>query len=185
MEKLSELISDHWFDLPLAAKKRFLRHCRTWYDVHRFRLPPQVEGRIDDAQARGQLSFMSATLLDAKPNGAQINVSLRERGKQAVTTKTFDVTVNCTGLEDRLEHANNPFLRALLDRKFAAIHATGSGLDVDIHGHAIDAKGRPDTSLFIVGPLTYGAFADQQGSIFIVHRILRVLPKILRQAVAH
>jgi uncharacterized NAD(P)/FAD-binding protein YdhS len=184
MEKLSELISDHWHTLPMAEKMRFLRHGKTWYDVHRFRLPPQIESRIEAAQARGQVSFLSATILDAKPNGSRLNVSLRERAKRDVTTRTFDISVNCTGLEDRLGQTNNPFLHALIARGFAAHHPTGSGFDVDICGNAIDAKGHANQALFIVGPLTYGAFADQQGSIFILRRVLRVLPEILRKAVA-
>ncbi len=183
MEKLGELISDHWHTLPLAEKMRFLRHGRTWYDVHRFRLPPQIENRLEAAEAQHQLSFLSATIVDAKPNGSRLEFSLRERGQKDVTFRTFDITVNCTGLEDRPGQTNNPFLRVLITRGFAAHHATGSGFDVNIRGNAIDAKGHTDQALFIVGPLTYGAFADQQGSKFIVRRVLRVIPEILRKAV--
>jgi len=181
MEKLRDLITDHWNSLPLGEKMRFFRHARTWYDVHRFRLPPQVEGRIEAAEGTGQVSFLSATILGVTPHGSRLDFHLRERGSLKAVNRSFDVAVNCTGLEDRLGQTNNPFLTALIARGFAAQHATGSGFDVDICGNAIDTKGHANRSLFIVGPLTYGAFADQQGSIFIVRRVLRVLPEIIRE----
>jgi uncharacterized NAD(P)/FAD-binding protein YdhS len=181
MEKLRGFISDHWNALPLAEKRRFLRHGRTFYDIHRFRLPPQVESRIEKAEAAGQVRFMSASILDATSRGTGVDIVLRERGQTEATSRTFDVVVNCTGLEDRPAHTRNPFLKALLTRWYARQHATGCGFDVDDCNIAIDEKGCTKPALFIVGPLTYGAFADQQGSVFIVHRVLHIVPNILRQ----
>jgi uncharacterized NAD(P)/FAD-binding protein YdhS len=180
MEMLRDLISDRWHTLPLAEKLRFLRHARTWYDVHRFRLPPQVETRLENAHASGQLGFLSASILDATPREGRLDIRLRERGQENVINRTFDVVVNCTGLEDRPGKTTNPFLNALIARGFATRHATGSGFDADVRGNAIDANGISNPSIFIVGPTTYGAFADQQGSIFIVRRILGILPEILK-----
>lgn len=182
MERLRDLITDHWNTLPLVEKKRFFRHGRTWYDVHRFRLPPQIEGRVEEAEGSGQVSFISATILEVAPHGSRLDFQLRKRGEKDAITRTFDVAINCTGLEDRLGRTDNPFLTALIARGYTAQHATGSGFDVDICGNSIDAKGHIHRSLFIVGPLTYGAFADQQGSILIVRRVLRVLPEIIREA---
>jgi uncharacterized NAD(P)/FAD-binding protein YdhS len=185
MEKLSELIADHWHSLPIAAKKRFLRHGRTWYDVHRFRLPPQIETRIEAAESRGQIHFLSASILDAKPNGERLDISTRKRGTHEIETKSYDAVINCTGLEDRPEYTTNPFLRALVSQGLAVTHPTCSGFDVDFLSNAIDKTGRPNPDLFVVGPLTYGAFADQQGSVFIARRLMRIVPNILRQVAAN
>ena len=38
-------------DLDMDARARLLRHLRTWWDVHRYRLAPQVEAVIARAQS--------------------------------------------------------------------------------------------------------------------------------------
>jgi uncharacterized NAD(P)/FAD-binding protein YdhS len=181
MEMLRDLITDHWYQFPLAEKRRFLRHGRTWYDVHRFRLPPQIETSIEKARERGQLRFISANIVDVISHRRHLEVRLRERGKADVTTVSYDVAVNCTGLENQPSRTNSPFLQSLITRGYAKQHGTELGFDVDVRGHAVDRNGDVNKSLFIVGPLTYGAFADQQGSVFIARRILGMIPKILEE----
>ena len=35
-----------WQQLPLVERKRFLRHARTYWDIHRHRLPPAIAARL-------------------------------------------------------------------------------------------------------------------------------------------
>ena len=52
---------DLWRGLPLEEKRRFLRHLRPWWDVHRHRMAPGVAARIQRARDRGQLSIERAS----------------------------------------------------------------------------------------------------------------------------
>ncbi|NJN40154.1 MAG: SidA/IucD/PvdA family monooxygenase, partial [Gammaproteobacteria bacterium] len=49
-----------WPHLSTAEKLRFLRHLKPWYDVHRFRIPPQTERILEHATDAGQLVFRRA-----------------------------------------------------------------------------------------------------------------------------
>jgi uncharacterized NAD(P)/FAD-binding protein YdhS len=53
---------DLWRNLPLEEKRRFLRHLRPWWDVHRHRMAPAVATRIAQARERGQLTIQRARL---------------------------------------------------------------------------------------------------------------------------
>ena len=169
---------DVWPALPLAEKRRFLRHLRVWYDVHRFQLPPQVETRIDGAEAAGRVSFRAAGCVSASRDGGALAVALRPRGGGEGRREVFDAVVNCTGPGMRPDRSANPFVRALATEGYAAPHPAGIGFSVDEECRAIGAGGRADPKLRIVGPPTYGAFADQQGASFIALRLHRIMPGI-------
>lgn len=175
---LRDSVWDLWPALPLVEKRRFLRHLRVWYDVHRFQLPPQIEARIAEAEAAGQVSFEAAACVSAAVEGGGLSVGLRRRGGGDVRREAFDAVVNCTGPDMRPERSANPLARALAERGYAAPHPLGVGFAVDHACRAIGAGGRADPHLRIVGPPTYGAFADQQGASFIALRLYRMMPGI-------
>ncbi len=175
---LRDSVWDLWPALPLAEKRRFLRHLRVWYDIHRFQLPPQVEARIAEAEEAGQVSFEAASCVSAAGEGGGLSVTLQSRGSGERRRQTFDAVVNCTGPGMRPDRSANPLVRTLAARGYAAPHPLGVGFDVDEECRAIGAGGRADPHLRIVGPLTYGAFADQQGASFIALRLYRIMPDI-------
>ncbi len=175
---LRDSVWDVWPALPLAEKRRFLRHLRVWYDVHRFQLPPQVETRIAEAEAAGQVSFEAASCVSAASDNGTLSVTLQRRGGGGRRRETFDAVVNCTGPGTRPDRSTNPFVGALVARGFAVPHPAGVGFRVDEESRAIGAGGRADPHLRIVGPPTYGAFADQQGASFIALRLHRIVPDI-------
>ena len=175
---LKDSVWDLWPALPLAEKRRFLRHLRAWYDVHRFQLPPQVDTRIAAAEAAGQVSFEAAFCVSAACDGGALSVTLRRRGSRECHRKAFDAVVNCTGPDMQPDRSNNPLVASLVACGYAAPHPAGVGFSVDDECRAIGGDGRADPHLRIVGPLTYGAFADQQGAAFIALRLHRIMPGI-------
>lgn len=176
---LRDSVWEVWPALPPAEKRRFLRHVRVWYDVHRFQLPPQVEAYIAEAETAGQLSFEAAFCVAAESEGDALSITLRPRGGGECRREMFDAVVNCTGPGMRPDRSGNPLVRDLVARGYAAPHQVGIGFGVDGACRAIDADGRPDRHLRIVGPLTYGAFADQQGAPFIALRLCKIVPDIV------
>lgn len=176
---LRDSVWDVWPALPLAEKRRFLRHLRVWYDVHRFQLPPQVEARIAEAEAAGQVSFEAASCVSAACDGAALSVTLQRRGSGEHRREIFDAIVNCTGPGMRPDRSADPFIKALVAQGYAVSHPVGVGFGVDQECRAIGAGGQADPHLRIVGPLTYGAFADQQGASFIALRLFRIMPDIV------
>jgi len=49
-DELRDVVWRAWPLLPAAEQRRFLRTMRTWYDVHRFRAPPQNDALVRDAE---------------------------------------------------------------------------------------------------------------------------------------
>ena len=179
-DALRDVLWQVWPKMPAAEKRRALRWLRPWYDVHRFRAPPQNHALVRDAERRGLVAFRTGRLrgVDARDDGLHVRIAGRSG---ADTVERFDYLVNCTGLDPASGARENPFLAALLDRGLITIDASGVGFAVDVACRAVDAHGHAQPRLYMIGPPTAGTFGDPLGVLFIAPQIRRVLPTMLRR----
>jgi uncharacterized NAD(P)/FAD-binding protein YdhS len=142
-----------WAGFSDAEKKRFLRHLRPWWDVHRHRIAPPVAERIEALRAAGKLEVVPGRIRSA----ADGSVTIYRRGGGIVQYRVAGV-VNCTGPEGRIGRVEDPLIRQLLGSGQARPDALGIGLEVDAESRVIGADGSPGAPLYALGPLTRGTF---------------------------
>jgi uncharacterized NAD(P)/FAD-binding protein YdhS len=147
-----------WRRLPVEAQRRFLRHLRPWWDVHRHRAAPEIAARIAALEDEGRLRVLAGEVMAAAPNGAGVAVEYRRRGSLARQRLDVAAVVNCTGGDLDLARAGEPLLIQLLNEGVTRPHPSGVGLDVDDDSRVIAAHGGPQPNLFAIGALTQGAF---------------------------
>jgi uncharacterized NAD(P)/FAD-binding protein YdhS len=145
-----------WRGHDLAAQRRFLRHLRPYWDVHRHRLAPAVARQIDDLESTGRVTFTAGKLLRAEVDGERVRLDWRPRGAVEAQSMMADRVINCTGPEGALARADHPLLRDLVRQGRLRADPHELGLDVDRTGRAFDAEGRAQERLFAVGPITKG-----------------------------
>jgi uncharacterized NAD(P)/FAD-binding protein YdhS len=168
-----------WPRLPLAERRRFLRHLRTWYDAHRFRAPPQNDAIAFDAEKAGRLVFRTGHIREARASGERfVDVRWAEAGGRTAEAR-FAAVVNCSGLDPSGGAATNPFLADLLAQGVLRADPTGLGFEVDAQCRPIGREGRPTPGLRVIGPPSAGSRGDPLGAIFIAPQIRRVLPGLL------
>ena len=138
-----------WQGFDEAEQRRFLRHGRPWWDVHRHRIAPDVAATIARMVADGRLEIVAGRIVSAKDDGDSLLVKYRKRGAAAAQAARFDFTFNCTGPLHSIARTNDPLLRSLLDAGAVRPDPLGLGLDVDQHSRALGAG-----ALWAVGPLT-------------------------------
>jgi uncharacterized NAD(P)/FAD-binding protein YdhS len=178
-DELRNSVWRFWPRLPLAEKRRFLRHLRTWYDAHRFRTPPQNAGMALAAERDGRLAYSIGRIHDARDAGVGgIAVRWTDRSGSMVEAR-FDAVVNCTGLD--LSCDANPFLADLLAQGLVRRDPTGLGIEVDSQCGPLARDGTHSNRLRIVGPPTAGTFGDPLGVPFIAPQIRRVIPGVLAE----
>ncbi len=181
-DDLRDAVWQLWPQLPVPEQRRFLTKMRTWYDVHRFRSPPQNEDMVRAAEARGLIRFCAARLqsVSSAASDQTLNVVMREQGQTQHTQESFDVVINCTGLDAAKGASANPFLLAAVNAGLIRRDGCGLGFEVDADCRAVDAKGTAHSVLRVVGPPTAGSFGDPIGAMFIGAQIHRMLPDVLR-----
>ena len=180
-DELRDPLWQTWSSLDVPEKRRILRHLRPWYDVHRFRAPPQNDAFVRAAEAHGRVEFRAARIrsVDVGASGDAIEVELIDRCATVPRKLTFDAVVNCIGLDFAEAMAANPFLAAMKRRGLLAIDPTGIGIFVDDQCRPIGADGLPHQHIRVVGPPTCGMFGDPLGAIFIAAQIQRSVPGML------
>lgn len=178
-----------WPRLPRAEQRRVLRHLKTWYDVHRYRVPPQNDALVRAAEAAGRVVFERARVQAAEIGSGGVRLTLARpaaTGAQpggdgpAEFEAEVDVLVNATGLDPAAALAQNPVLAQLAAGGWLQRDDLGLGVAVTPEGAVCAADGQPLTRLRVVGPLTVGAFGDPVGAFFIAAQIRRMLPDWLR-----
>lgn len=147
-----------WEELPEAEKRRFLKHARPWWDVHRHRMAPQVCARIQAAREAGRLNVIAARVAVVGEDEGGPAIRIRRRGSSTPEMVSIDYLIDCRGHSADLASSTNPLLRELIERGTIRADALGLGVDVTETCAVIDARGAASRRIFAVGPITMGRF---------------------------
>jgi uncharacterized NAD(P)/FAD-binding protein YdhS len=140
-----------WQGLSQNEQRRFLRHARPWWDVHRHRIAPEVASIVARMVADGQLEIVAGRIEEARGTTQGIEVSYRRRGSTQNRTESFAYVFNCTGPLHSITRSKDPLLRSVLDSGQVKPDHLGIGLDV---GDDCRAGER----VWALGPLTKGRY---------------------------
>ncbi|WP_337188030.1 FAD/NAD(P)-binding protein [Phenylobacterium sp.] len=155
VDSVRPLTPSIWAGWDLKARRRFLRHARPWWDVHRHRMAPRVAARIDEMTASGRLRIVAGQVVRLRAEGEALGVVLRPRGGTRTIRLSVAAAVDCTGLSGDLTRL--PLLARLEARGLLRGDPLGLGLDVDGSLRVVGSDGRPTRGLYAVGPLTRAA----------------------------
>lgn len=145
-----------WRRHGLLAQRRFLRHLRPYWDVHRHRLAPAVAAQLAELEDAGRLRFVAGKLQGAQVEGDAVRLDWRPRGSDEQASMLADRVIGCTGPEGDFTRTRHPLLDDLHRQGRVRPDAHRLGLDVERSGRVYDASGQPQSDLFAVGPLTKG-----------------------------
>ena len=142
-----------WQSLGETEQRRFLRHVRPWWDVHRHRIAPEVSGRIKRLVQLGQLEIVAGRVIDMWPGNHQLGAAIKGRGKAETVEHQFALVVNCTGPLGSISASGDPLLASLFGQGLARPDVLDLGLEVD----AVSRIAGSDRA-WAVGPLCKGKF---------------------------
>jgi len=147
-----------WQRLDDRQRAQFLRHLQTHWDVHRHRLAPALNDRLQALLQQGRLRVHAGRLLALRPvddgqddfNG--LDAVYRPRGGGEPVTLRVAHVINCTGPSTDLKRAREPLMQSLLARGLAMPDPLGLGLAVADDYALQGADGRASSVLRYIGP---------------------------------
>jgi uncharacterized NAD(P)/FAD-binding protein YdhS len=142
-----------WQGLDLDRQRRFLRHARPWWDVHRHRIAPDVAATVARMVAEGRLEIVAGRVTAARAAQDSVEVEIRRRGAATPHAERFAYVINCTGPLHSIARTRDPLLRSLLDAGEVSPDHLGIGIAVDEQSCAMGAD-----RLWALGPLTKGRY---------------------------
>jgi len=158
VDELRPVTRDLWRDASASERARFLRHLRPWWDVHRHRLAPSVAATVAAALGEGALVVEAGRLLPPQRTADGLELDWRRRADGTIRRRRFRRVINCTGPASDLSRTAEPVLSRLAAAGTVRPDVLHLGLDVTAKGEAIAADGQANPRLFVVGPMSRGAF---------------------------
>ncbi len=141
-----------WQRLPVSERRRFLRHLRAYWDVHRHRMAPGIGEEVERLRRQGRLSIHAAHVRSfaLEQAGVAVRVRPRGRGGEEAVLRVQHV-INCTGPEGSVARGH-PVLGGLMAAGRVRPDALGMGLATDADGALLDADGQATGRLYTLGP---------------------------------
>jgi uncharacterized NAD(P)/FAD-binding protein YdhS len=157
MRALRPVTQQIWQSLPLNERKRFLRHVRPYWEVHRHRIASEIGDAIAQLVESGKITIHAGRLTNCREFGDHVEVGWRDRQTRAERRVRVDRVINCTGSEADCRHMNDPLIKSLLAQGLARADRLFLGLDVDLGGALLDTAGASSQSLYAIGPIRKGS----------------------------
>ncbi|RPE80149.1 FAD/NAD(P)-binding protein [Vulcaniibacterium tengchongense] len=142
-----------WRGLPPAARARFLRHLRPYWEVLRHRLAPAAAAQLEDWCARGRLQVRAGRLVRARRGEDGIEALIRGRGDAHLRSERYDVLIRATGFDTDIERTTHPLIAHLRDAGLLRADPLGLGVQATSEFEALDRRGAPVRGLYCLGPL--------------------------------
>ncbi|WP_292520218.1 hypothetical protein [Mesorhizobium sp.] len=140
-----------------------MRHLRALWDVHRFRIAPQIAAVLDRRVAEGTLAYRAASITGAEQVDGRIRVTQRLRGQRRLLAEAYDSVIVTTGPAHADILRTNAAIAALARMGLVRLDPIGLGLATDSQGRAVGTSGRPTDSIFVSGPLARGSVGELMG----------------------
>jgi len=170
-----------WGSLPMEERRRVLRHLRSIYDIHRYRMAPQIAEVLEEVERSGQLTFVRGRVGTVKLEGDLIDVEIDSPLSEKSQTFSFSGIINCTGPNGNINSSPNPLIAALLESGLIQSDPTGTGINIDDDCRVIDRSGQTLKNLRVLGPLTRGHFGDLNAVPQIAPQVLKVIAGLTKE----
>lgn len=156
MEAYRPITADLWSAASVAERARLVRHLRPWWDVHRHRIAARIGRFLDRLVHEGRLTIVAGRLGPVEAGAAGVRVAYRPRGGGPEARLEAGWLIDCTGPGH--DAARDPLTGPLIAAGRARLDPLRLGLDLDAYGRVLDARGRPDDRLYVLGPPARAAF---------------------------
>ncbi|MGH7248980.1 MAG: FAD/NAD(P)-binding protein, partial [Pseudomonadota bacterium] len=158
IDALRPITQELWRRAAMPERRRFLRHLRPWWDVHRHRVAPEIGARIAAAVASGQLVFHAGRIEAYRIVGSMVWVEYRSPGGTEPKSLRVARVINCSGPSADYRRIDDPLIQSMLAGGIVRPDPSRLGLEVAGDLRLVAADGTAQPNLFALGPITKGAY---------------------------
>ncbi|NDK55378.1 FAD/NAD(P)-binding protein [Pontibacter fetidus] len=141
-----------WQAFTWQEKKRFLRHIRPYWEVHRHRMPASSAILLNELQAKGQLEVIAANIVDMQEETQTAKVILKKSMDAAPLNVHVNRVINCTGPLADYTKIKLPLIQQMLVDGLLTPDELRLGLQTDAYGTVIGSNNLPVTGIYTLGP---------------------------------
>jgi uncharacterized NAD(P)/FAD-binding protein YdhS len=146
-----------WQRLTPEDQRRFLRHVRVYWDVHRHRMAPDVASMIARMMEQGRVQVHAGRIQQVRLGPAGVEVEVRPRGRPSPKCLSVDRLINCTAPESDYRKLKHPLWTSLFASRLIDAGPLGMGLKTTEQGELVTPDGRVLAGVFTLGPPRLGS----------------------------
>jgi uncharacterized NAD(P)/FAD-binding protein YdhS len=156
MDSLRPLVQQIWKSLPLKERRRFLRHARPYWEIHRHKVAPEIGRTFLRMIATGQIEIHAGWIANYSEMENTAEVTFRNRSTDRQQTLRVARVINCSGPATDCRKIDSPFLDSLFAQGLVRQDSLSLSMDTDENGSMLDLNGRPSQGLYTIGPARKG-----------------------------
>ena len=148
-----------WQGLDLAERRRFFRHLRPYWEIHRHRAAPEALDIKEAMERDGRLRCYQGRVERIVERENTLFVKFWNRLRIGCEL-AVNLIVNCTGPECNYHKLKDPLVLQLFLRGLARPDPLFLGFDVNEQGQLIDVTGRAVPNLYTLGSTQKGRLLE-------------------------
>jgi uncharacterized NAD(P)/FAD-binding protein YdhS/glyoxylase-like metal-dependent hydrolase (beta-lactamase superfamily II) len=187
IDSLRPITQQLWQKLPPKEQKRFLRHVKPYWEVHRHRIAPEIHHVLQEMLNSGQLVISAGRIREYQSTTDTVSTKVCDRHTKTNTVLQVSRVINCTGVEVDYRCSSQPLIASLRSQGLIRPNPIGLGLDTTSNGAVLNADGTISTLFYTLGSPRKGelwetiAVPELRGQAKIVaETVLRSLPVRVR-----
>lgn len=141
-----------WQQLDLGEKRRFLRHLRPYWEVHRHRIAPQVAQQLQILRDTNQLEVFAGRIISYQSVDNGVEVTIQAKGTTKQVSLTVQRVINCTGSECDYRKFQHPLIENLLSKGLIVPDELSLGLSANSVGALFNKDHEISTKFYTLGP---------------------------------
>jgi uncharacterized NAD(P)/FAD-binding protein YdhS len=150
-----------WARASQRERRRFLRHLRFYWQIHRHRMPQEVAAKIHSMRWGGRLLLHSGRIVEARvESDSRLRARLALLGGRDELSLEVARVINCAGPSLNLRDWSHPLIHDLLETGIARTDPLGLGLLTDNDGALIGRDGAASNVVFTLGPMRRGTLLE-------------------------
>lgn len=180
IDSLRPAIQQLWQALPLSEQRRFLRHVRPYWEVHRHRVAPEVANTITSLLRSQQLVVHPGCIQAYREDERGVDVVVRARGSENSLVLRVARVINCTGPQCDYRKFTHPLIVHLRNAGLIQPDALGLGLAVAPNGALLDEGGVASPCLYTLGSPRKGILWETTAVAEIRVQAMQLADEIMR-----
>jgi uncharacterized NAD(P)/FAD-binding protein YdhS len=143
-----------WGSLSDIEKRRFMRHVRPYWDIHRHRIPRESHQVLRDLISSGRLAVHKRRFVAMKQGERGFVVESTYRGARCYNE--FDAVFDCRGLWTDLLKSGSPLVQSIVEQGLGRVDSVRLGFACDQTGRLIGSTKSDEPVLYTLGSLRRG-----------------------------
>jgi uncharacterized NAD(P)/FAD-binding protein YdhS len=145
-----------WLSLSVEERRRFLRHLRKYWDIHKHRMPKGTAEAIHADLEKGTLVVHAGHITGYAEQSDGVHVFYKAHKSEEACSLVVDKIYNCCGTLGSFRHTTQRLVTSMLQSGLARLDPYDLGIEISLEGAVLRADGAPSDCIYAVGCVCRG-----------------------------